>query len=147
MRAMMAVVVVCLLSDLALAQKTKSGKFSFDAEAKVKAYLKDNVNDPAKLSFVKITKPFDRKGWRSFRGGKNDRQIGNYWIAFPDGGPTVYAKYRTANGFGALILKEEVFAFDKNGELLRTYDPQDIIPPVGSEVSDPYTDSFLEQFR
>ena len=112
-----------------------------DYETKMKDYLKENVNDPSRLQFVKFSKPFNIRGWR-FHNELYDTFIVQGYDA-----AAVHLKYRTTNPFGALQIEEKVFLFD--GEKIgRVIDARDVRPPgYGKPDGDPFMDSLLQQFR
>jgi hypothetical protein len=74
------VVSILLLCEPCSGQaKAKKQKVVFDATALTETYIKENCNDPAKLSIVKISKPFERQNWRFFDGDEDDRNIPLAW--------------------------------------------------------------------
>jgi hypothetical protein len=130
------------------------GKVIEDADAKVRAWLKDNVNDPSRLSIVSATKPFSLDGWRQWAGDVGDRDLKSYntvlWVPMKPGLTGIAIKYRTANGLGALILRSDVFILDGRGEVTGAISAEDIRSPQRSAAApteDPFTKAFMDAFK
>jgi hypothetical protein len=63
----------------------------YDAERKVKEYLKANVRDPSKLEFLAFSKPFECEGCQ-----EEDSDKPGVWNQ-SGSGIAIYAKYKTLN--------------------------------------------------
>ncbi len=135
------------------AKKTKATKvvtLAFDPAEKVKAHIKENCNDPEKLSFVAIGKPINSAECLIFSKGsypEDGRSLAVAWGPMPSG-IVVGAKYRTANVVGAIVLTEKAFLLDPEGRVLAEYAGRDIrMDTKGLNNTDPFADVFLNQFK
>jgi len=130
--------VLILLAAIPLSAQDRTSPDKLDLESKVRAYLKENANDPARLSFVRFSKPFDSSGWKYI----NDKN-GEIVAA---SGPAIYSKYRTASVFGGLILLDNVFLFGQDGKISKIIYAANFYPPGAKVPSDPPSD-LSERFK
>lgn len=113
-------------------------KPSFDAKAKATAYLKENTNDPAKFSIVKISDPMNPRGFLV------TDELGKpaYFIEQTIG---VVVKFREANIFGAIELSNDILLFSTDGNVIKKL-PYGRVHPRKPGEQDPFTKAFLDQF-
>ena len=123
-----------------------------DASAKVKEFLKDNCNDPDKLSFVSMGNPVLLAGWKIWTGKGQDNDFKfmetSLWRPLPADSTAIQVKYRTANSLGAIILRNDVFILNSKGDVDKIIQSSDLRSPAQKGASsDPHMDGFLKQFR
>lgn len=129
--------------------KTIEVVIDFDPIEKTKDYIRDNCNDPAKLSFVSVGKPLNSAGCLIYRKdifGDDMRSDAVAWGRMPNG-IVVGAKYRTANAIGAIVITERAFLLDAKGNVVAEYAARDIRTDTkGLNDTDPFADAFLKNF-
>ncbi len=108
----------------------------YDAERKVKEYLKENVRDPSKLEFLAFSKPFECAGCQ-MKSDKNDTD----WDGFFGSPVGIYAKYKTTNLDNQTETVTKVFVIGHDsGTIMFTIQPERF--RTGSKA-DPFSSQFL----
>jgi hypothetical protein len=155
-----AILFLLALPAVSWAQKPLTKDAAIDI---VKAHIKENTNDAAKLEIVAVGGA-DLKDCKIWVGPVNDdREVKDmfpdYFRAPKHAGFAVIVKYREANALGAKVLRERGFLVDRSGTITRTL-PVDCIKTKdagagggqqpkdgGDDLQDPLLDQLLKQFN
>ncbi len=120
------------------------------AHAAIEAFLKENVNDPSRLSIVRFGKKLvSTAGAYKWMGGwtyRDWKPMGvvqkGLWEPIGRKGVAVAVRYRATNRLGALVLDDKVFCVS-GGVVFDWMELDDFHPTRPQKRSDPLTDQFL----
>lgn len=112
---------------------------AFDPAPIIKSYLNETLDDPSRLSIVKISEPVLIQNCLFWPGLNNDeayikKEIPASFKPLNQTGTVVICRFRAPNKVGALILGEKAFLINDNHQVFKMISPHSVILPDSPEA-------------